>query len=104
MVVRELLAWGAAKVGGNAALALAAPLAEAARRGHVDAATALLAAGASVEAQDPLGNTPLILASWKGHVEVGWAPPPPFPPWLLSLLLRVCTLFLPRWGQVSARS
>jgi len=40
---------------------------DAARLGRIDVIPALLAAGADIEAYDPKGYTPLILASYHGH-------------------------------------
>lgn len=46
------------------------PLHHAAYGGHAELAQALISRGASVNALDHLGNTPLALASQQGHMHV----------------------------------
>ena len=49
---------------------MASLLHSAAAKGHADVARALLAAGASVDAVDKQGSTPLHYAAFQGHAVV----------------------------------
>lgn len=89
-VGRLLASASSAASAAPAAPAAPAELFKEIRQGHYDAVKALFKRGVAVDARDPNGNTPLILACQNGPAPgpcpASFAPPPTVPPFTFSML------------------